>query len=101
MAVKIFLQSNDNQSTLFIELSNEIKMEFFRLKIDQDYLAQNAEMSFCFETPEDLFYTLLELFQEVQISQEGVLTFEVKLNASKLKRKVFKLQVLKQEMEQG
>jgi hypothetical protein len=39
MAVKIFLQSNDNQSTLFIELSNEIKMEFFRLKIDQDYLA--------------------------------------------------------------
>jgi hypothetical protein len=48
-------------------------------------------MAFCFETPEDLFYTIMELFHEVAISEDGVLTFEMKLNASKLKKKVFKL----------
>lgn len=62
------MESTDNQSILVIELRNETKMEFFRLKIDQNYLLDNADMSFCFETPEDLFYTLMELFQEVSVS---------------------------------
>ncbi len=58
-------------------------------------------MSFCFETPEDLFYTLMELFQEVIIGEDGVLTFEMKLNASKLKKKVFRLQIERQKMDQN
>jgi hypothetical protein len=84
-----------------IDLRNEIKMEFFQLKIDHHYLADNSEMSFCFETPEDLFYTLMELFQEVAISEDGVLTFEMKLNASKLKKKVFRLEIERQKIDQN
>jgi hypothetical protein len=76
-----------------------VKLEFFQLKVDQAYLAQNPEMAFCFETPEDLFYTLMELFQEVCVSEEGLLTFEMKLNATKLKKKVFKLEIVKQDID--
>jgi hypothetical protein len=35
----IFLENAENSQILVIELRNEIKMEFFQLKIDHHYLA--------------------------------------------------------------
>lgn len=42
----------------------------------------------------------MELFAETTFDGAGTLTFEMKLNATKLKKKVFKLVLIKYNMEE-
>ena len=39
MDVHIFLENTEIHQVLVIELRNEVKLEFFQLKINRDYLA--------------------------------------------------------------
>ena len=56
-------------------------------------------MSFCFDTPEDVFYTIMELFDTLIISPDGTILLSMQLNSSTLKKKTFELRLEKQAIE--
>ena len=97
--IKFYLESGELRTVLVIELQNLRDLSYYQLRIDGDFIKDNVDLSFCFQTPQDLFYTLMQLFDEVICDNDGAISFTMKLNASKLKSKVFKLQLKKTELD--
>lgn len=61
-ALKFTLKEEHLKTLLEVEVKNKNNRDYYHLTINDEYITEKPDLSFCFESAEDVFYTLMELF---------------------------------------